>query len=255
VFSGNLRQFEVRSGAALEECLDGAGVSVWLARLDVSASTLRDLAACISSEERQRTAHLHRPLDRQRFVAARGWLRHLLASQLGCAPTDVRFVTGEHGKPRLASDDLCFSAARSAGVALYATSPTVEVGVDVEAIRPMPDIDRIAARFFSPTEQRAIAELSPAHRLAAFFQCWTCKEAYVKGVGTGLDFPLHAVDVWADASQRATVDGWSVCQVQVLPGFAGAVAAADLDEWVVNPARAAKDFTGREYLAQKRRLS
>ena len=115
-------------------------------------------------------------------------------AQLRCAPGDVRIVTGDLGKPRLACSDLRFSAARSAGIALYATSWTMEVGVDIEAIRTTADIDGIAARFMSPAEQRALASLPPTQRLAAFFQCWTRKEAYVKGIGTGLSFPLRDVD-------------------------------------------------------------
>lgn len=62
------------------------------------------------------------PLDRDRFLAARGWLRRLLASQLLCAPGQVRMVTRDGAKPGLASSDLRCNAARSAGLALYATS-------------------------------------------------------------------------------------------------------------------------------------
>ena len=211
----------------------GARLSLWWAPLDISASALRGLAACLSSEERQRADRFHRPLDRGRFLAARGWLRHLLASQLRCAPGDIPIVTGDRGKPRLAwCSDLSFNAARTASIALYATSWRMEVGIDIEAIRATTDIDGIAARFMSPAEQRALASLPPAQRLAAFFQCWTCKEAYVKGIGTGLSVPLRDVDVWDGGRRPATVSGWSVHQVDVAPGFAAAVAGAGLGDWV-----------------------
>lgn len=220
----------VRAGT--DEAQAGAGLSLWWAPLDISATALRGVSSCLSPEERQRADLFRRSLDRARFLAARGWLRRLLASQLLCAPGEVRIVTGDSGKPMLACSDLRFSAARSAGVALYATSWRMDVGVDVEAIRATADIDGIAARFFSPAEQRALASLPPAQRLAASFQCWTRKEAYVKGIGAGLAFPLRTVDVWAGGRERVTVSGWSVHQVDMAPGFAAAVAGAGTCAWV-----------------------
>jgi 4'-phosphopantetheinyl transferase len=110
----------------------------------------------------------------------------------------------------------------------------MDVGVDVEAIRATADIDGIAARFFSPAEQRALASLPPAQRVAASFQCWTRKEAYVKGIGAGLTVPLRTVEVWAGGRQRVAVSGWSVHQVDMAPGFAAAVAGAGIGAWVPN---------------------
>jgi phosphopantetheinyl transferase len=108
----------------------------------------------------------------------------------------------------------------------------MDVGVDVEVIRATADIDGIAARFFSRAEQRALASLPPAQRLAASFQCWARKEAYVKGIGAGLTFPLRTVEVWVGGRRPVTVSGWSVHQVDMAPGFAAAVAGADIGAWV-----------------------
>lgn len=202
------------------------------APLDISPSHLRGLAGCLSSEELQRAARFHRPLDRARFLAARGWLRHLLAIELRCAPSDIRIVADHGRKPRLACADLCFSSARSAGIALYATSWRMEVGVDIEAIRATADINGIVARFMSPAEQRALLALPPTPRLAALFQCWTRKEAYAKGIGTGVRLPLRDIDVWERGARAATLSGWSIHQVDIAPGFAAAVAGASLDDWV-----------------------
>lgn len=214
------------------ESHDSDRLSLWCAPLDVSESALRGLATCLSSEERRHAERFGRPLDRGRFVAGRGWLRHLLGGLLGCAPGDVPIATGHLGKPRLACSDWEFSASRTAAVALYATSRRMRVGVDVEAIRPTVDIDGIAARFMSPAEQRALASLSPGQRLKALFQCWTRKEAYVKGIGTGLSCALRDVDVWYGGRQPAMVSGWTVHQVDVAPGLAAAVAGASVDDWV-----------------------
>jgi 4'-phosphopantetheinyl transferase len=193
---------------------------------------LRGLAVHLSPEERQRADRYHRPLDRGRFVEARGWLRRLLAHQLRCAPSEVPIVTDDLGKPGIAGSDLRFSAARSTGIALYATSWTMDVGVDIESIQATADVDGIAARFFTRAEQRALASLPPAQRRDASFRCWTRKEAYGKGIGTGLDFPLGSIDVWPDDGRSAKVSGWSVHQVAVPAGLAAAVAGADTDGWI-----------------------
>lgn len=207
-------------------------LSLWSASLDVSSSDLRGLAASVSREERQRADRFQRPLDRARFLAARGWLRRLLADELLCAPAEVRIFTGQRGKPGLLSSELCFSASRSDGVALYATSWKMNVGVDVEAIKPTADLDGLAARFFSPAERRALSALPPTLRPAAFFDCWTRKEAYVKGIGAGLSFALDTIDTWAGSARRTRMSGWSVHQVDVAPGFAAAVAGENLEDWV-----------------------
>ena len=70
-----------------------------------------------------------------------------------------------------------------------------EVGVDVEPIRPLPDLDEVAARAFSDAERRALAALAHADRVDAFFACWSRKEAVIKAIGLGLAYPTRAFDV------------------------------------------------------------
>ncbi len=127
----------------------------------------------------------------------------------------------------LVDGDLRFNTSRSGGIALFATSRTTEVGVDIEEIRSTVDVEGMAARFFSPAERAALASLGPAQRPAAFFQCWTRKEAYVKGTATGLTVPITTIDVGVGG--ETNVSGWAVHQVDVAPGFAAAVAVHRYD--------------------------
>jgi 4'-phosphopantetheinyl transferase len=205
-------------------------VSLWWAPLDGADAT--DLEALLSPDERERARRLRDPVDRARFVAARGWLRRLLAAELSCTPGDVRIVVDDRGKPSVAGSDLRYSASRSAGVALFATSWTMEVGVDVEAIRPMAGVDAFAARFFSPAERQALAALPPEERSAASFQCWTRKEAYVKGTGDGITGALRAIDVWTGSPAPVSVSSWSIHSVPLTDGYAAAVAGASLGGWI-----------------------
>jgi 4'-phosphopantetheinyl transferase len=209
-------------------------LSLWWAPLDIPAASRASLADYLSPEEHKRANEYRFPIDRDRFVAGRGWLRLLLADEAGCTAQEVRFVTDEDGKPEIESSDLKFSASRSAGLALYATSWTTEVGVDVEAIRTTADVDLddMATKFFSVAERRALGALPPPQRLAASFQCWTCKEAYVKAIGSGLSFPTQTVQVWSDDARQVTVSGWTIHQIEVAPGFAAAVAGKGLEGWI-----------------------
>lgn len=225
------------SGSARSVTPADGGPALWWAPLDVRPVELEYLSECLTAAERDRAQRFHRPLDGQRFLAARGWLRHALARELRCAPRDVPIVQHDGAKPRIDGSELHFNASRSANAALYATSWEREVGVDIEAIAPAPDLEAVAARFFSESEQRTLASLAADRRLVGFFECWTRKEAYVKGTGEGLTFPIATVDLWSGSDAPARVAGWSVHRVDVAPGFVAALAGAGDGEWVPNVPR------------------
>jgi 4'-phosphopantetheinyl transferase len=79
--------------------------------------------------------------------------------------------------------------------------------VDVEAIRPLPNLDRLSRRFCSAREQNWLYERSPMEREAAFLTLWTCKESYLKAVGAGVAMPLREIDADPEASRLTAIAG------------------------------------------------
>ena len=98
-----------------EAAQDSDRLALWWAPVDVPASTLHSLTGYLSPAEQRRGEDYHRRLDRDRFLAARGWLRRLLAGLLRCDPGDVEMVTTANGKPELVDSDVRFNASRSGG--------------------------------------------------------------------------------------------------------------------------------------------
>jgi len=58
----------------------GNVVHVWAASLDVDPESLANLLAVLAPDELERAERFHFTIHRNRFVAGRGLLRHLLAS-------------------------------------------------------------------------------------------------------------------------------------------------------------------------------
>lgn len=213
-------------------------VHVWRIALEPPRTSLARLAARLSQDERRRAARFRFERDRRRFHAARGALRELLAGYLGEEPERLAFVEGLHGKPGLAisrGEELRFNLSHSGELALCAVSRRREVGVDVEQVRELPDAEALARRFFSDVETAALEALPEAQRLAAFFRCWTRKEAYLKAVGAGLLQPLDGFDVSllpelgeCELSVRGRPEEtarWSLQSLDVGAGYAAAVVA------------------------------
>lgn len=172
-------------------------VAIWCCQThDCGDAVLNTLAQALSPDECARASRFVRPEDRRDFIAAHALLRHALSRHDGAtAPDDWRMVSGPTGKPELAStheSSLTFNLSHTVGFAVCAVAHRRHVGIDVERIRDMDDASAIARRFFSPDEVTAIDGLRGPDRLERFFELWTLKEAYVKGLGRGLTLPLDS---------------------------------------------------------------
>ena len=220
-------------------------VEVWAACLDELPEAA--LGVPLSADERERGARFRFERDRRRFVTARGLLRVLLGRYLDLDPAGLRFAHGPRGKPFLAeADGLRFNLSHSGGVALLAFARGRELGVDIEEERPVPEAADIAGHYFSAREGAELKSLRADEQTAAFFRCWTRKEAFVKATGDGLSRPLDGFDVTLGPGEPARlvrVEGepeaarrfW-LWDLRPLTGFAGALAVEGRPSRVVERA-------------------
>jgi 4'-phosphopantetheinyl transferase len=218
-------------------------VHVWTVGIgdDQPNDIRRSRAALLTPDELQRAGRFARDVDRHRFVLCRGAVRLILARYTSRSPADLVFAAGPHGKPSLVCEDRgrpgacpAFNVSHSGELAVVAVAAHSPVGIDVEQIRPMPDADRLAARFFSAYEYDAYRSHDPEARLSAFFRCWTRKEAFIKACGDGLSLPLAYFDVTLTASEqpRILIVGgsadearhWTLQAIEPATGYVGAVA-------------------------------
>jgi 4'-phosphopantetheinyl transferase len=206
-----------------------------VARLDEGAEGVAALATLLCPTEKDRAARYCFERDRRRYIVARGRLREFLAERLGQTPRAVQLVQGRSGKPMLASGALHFNLAHCEELAVYAFCADRPIGVDVEAVRAMPEADHIAARFFTRAETAAYGSLCPQNRMLGFFHCWTRKEAVVKALGQGLSMPLDSFAVSLAPGEAARVlqmngrhgdGGWRLHSFAPREGFVAAVAIA-----------------------------
>jgi 4'-phosphopantetheinyl transferase len=164
--------------------------------------------ALMTLDEHARYQRFHFNHDRRLFVATRALVRTVLSRYAAVAPGDWRFVTGEHGKPRVAAPSVTpsiyFNLANTLGVVVCAVSIAHEaIGVDVERIDPKLEILDLADRYFSPSEVRALRALPSSEQLRRFVALWTLKESYIKARGLGLIQPLNQFSFLLDQEEIA----------------------------------------------------
>lgn len=206
--------------------------------LEVDDRQLDRLKLLLSPDEVARADRYKVPLPRRHFIACRATLRRLLATCLNCAPAEVEFDYGPHGKPSLrlptsSSNPLQFSVSHSADQALIAVAMDRVVGIDLEQIDPAVRILKLADRFFSTREANELRRLPECDQLAGFYRGWTSKEAYLKATGHGLSFPLNKFSVALNphqapglievVDQPGELTRWDLRTLDPIPGFATAV--------------------------------
>jgi 4'-phosphopantetheinyl transferase len=217
--------------------LPGNEVHLWLTTLAVEQEELVHLTGLLSPDESARAGRLLDRQARDRFIAGRGLLRTILGRYRKIPPAEVRFAYGEHGKPSLAGEPLhglSFNLSHAGDLLLLAIGRGRDMGIDLEQVQENVPFREMAARYFAPRERAELFSLPPEAQLAAFYRCWTRKEAYLKGCGSGFTQPSGSFGVSlltdhppALVEHRASPydsSQWHIRDVAVPPGYCAALA-------------------------------
>lgn len=169
---------------------------VWIA--DLSKPGRRSFIEYLSPSEQSRAAKFRFPKDRDAYAAARGILRVLLGEYFHAPPETIEILATPSGKPyvreTLEGAELHFNLTHSGGLAAYAFALNHPLGIDAEILRSIPDLDGLAAKFFSREERDALRAAAPPERTKLFLQYWTRKEAYLKALGLGLQISPEEIN-------------------------------------------------------------
>ncbi len=194
----------------------------------------------LSDAERQRADKLKIKAKRVQFINARAVLRELLSRFLvETRPESILFNYGEHGKPGInhthMGKQIEFNLSHSGHYALYAFTLNNIVGVDIEEMSSTIELRSLAFRSFSQQEFAVLQELDTESQFAAFYRCWTRKEAFIKAEGTGVGLGLGKITVSLEEkisaapvtlSSEVQAEGdWYNYQPVKVPGYETAIAA------------------------------
>lgn len=204
------------------------GLQVWRMALSQGApAQLAGWLTWLDKDEQARARRFVLERDRQAFIIRRAGLRGLLGQAVGQPPMALQFTCNPFGKPALASLPWQggappagllpqFSLSHSGAWALAALHGWRRVGVDIERHAVLDD-DALARRVFSTAEYARRMALPAPQRLAAFYDVWTRKEAYMKAAGLGLSLEPQSFDV------DCLPPGYTPVAIDAPPGYSAAV--------------------------------
>lgn len=218
--------------------LIGSDLHIWTAALSGSVEQLAYFDSLLTVDEKVRAQRFYFERDRNRYIFARGTLRTLLAVYLGLEPPKIPIIYGPIGKPALGpvpgDKHLEFNVAHSNDWAAYVFGWERPLGIDLEHVRPLADVDALAQRFFCARESELIHSLSGDEKWETFFKIWTCKEAILKAHGSGLTVPLNhfeismglddVVRISSIAEEAAHLADWHLELIDLVPGYKSAFA-------------------------------
>lgn len=175
-----------RCGFYLDNC-----THVWRINITKAKST-KELWPLLDVTEQERANRFHRPVDKQRFVVSRVYLRYLLNKYIGIDAGAIEFAAGQNNKPFVKNTgvNIAFNVSHSGGIVLLAFSHE-EVGVDVEQINTAMKYTDVMDLSYSGKEVAFVeASKNPTE---SFYKFWTRKEALLKATAKGITDDMKLV--------------------------------------------------------------
>lgn len=159
----------------------------------------------LDTSEREKIAKLKFEWLKQRAIISKGLSRHLIAEYLGMKPAVIKYSYNKFGKPYISdsSDDLQFNISHCDNIIVFAFSSGNEIGVDVEKIKTIEDMEGVADICFTPYEKEWLNRTESVTE--TFYKIWTIKEAFIKAIGRGFSFSPKDIELTNESKNQITI--------------------------------------------------
>lgn len=180
----------------------------------------------------QDTIHIYiSRLEGRHHASSQVLLRKILSLYLDCPADSISFGTGDHGKPYLLSWErgsskkdtvsIQFNLSHSGDYGAFAFSSFGPVGIDIEKVRPRLRMEPLVRRFFHPEEYTVFSGLDEKAQREFLFRKWTVREAFLKGLGTGLTLDPRSFcvadsgssDLYSITKSQEDYSSWQIASV------------------------------------------
>lgn len=178
--------------------LSSGELHLWSVSTNASQSALAKCRNALSDQELNRVPFFQFNEVRNSYIISQGTLRLLLSGYLGILPRKLEIERRKKGKPYSLDDpNLYFNISNSGKFAVFAFSRDGEIGIDLEEIRSLPDLDEMISRNFTSGEIKYIRS-KPEEMTQRFFRFWTVKESYLKAIGEGMRLAPRSLEFTID---------------------------------------------------------
>lgn len=182
-------------------CLTQNSIDLWLCfPQEVTApSLLAQYEGLLTSDEMIRKNRFHFQKHRQLYLITRAMEKDLLSRYSGIAMAELVLKRNAYGKPMLqqnsrGSSRLHYNISHTEGLIVLALCKGRQIGVDVESTQRKIGYQSIIQSYFSNAEVDDIEQQTTEQKKNnRFYDYWTLKEAYIKGIGKGLSTALQNI--------------------------------------------------------------
>ncbi|MDR3680446.1 MAG: 4'-phosphopantetheinyl transferase superfamily protein [Flavipsychrobacter sp.] len=183
-----------------------------------------DVTVGLSADELRRAGEHKLATDRKRYIQAHLFFRKVLSSYINTAPSDIVFSYTDYGQPLLVQkpgEKPVYFNISYCGTRIMVGVSSYPIGVDIELIRDIDtlDMDGLSQTLFSAGERRYLQLIDDLQeKREYFFKVWTLKEAFIKGMGTGVSYGLQRFTALPGMGSAAPVllcneKGWVLKQL------------------------------------------
>ena len=125
------------------------------------------------------------------------------STETGIPLENIELQRDEHGRPNLvAPADYDLNWSHSGSLLLMAYGQNIQLGVDIEFLRPRAQALTLAQRYYTTSEAESLAQLPEEDMQQAFIHLWCIKEAILKAHGRGIAFGLKRLQFEYDHIAR-----------------------------------------------------
>lgn len=181
-------------------------IHIYIFDFSINNSLFAEKFNLLSEEEKVKVERYKFTVDKMRAIKTYVLRRLILSKYLYVSPEKIIFSYNQNGKPSIANSDshkLHFNYAHTGETVVFALNRNCEIGVDIELIKNIPELELLVQKYLSDEEIYLFDKIKNSYnKLKYFYKIWTRKEALLKGIGKGISDEMRNFSVISETKSE-----------------------------------------------------